>query len=291
MGIILDSKTRVLVQGITGTQGSFHTKLMLDYRTKVAAGTSPGKGGMEIHGIPVYDTIDEAKKRHDFEASIIFVPAPFVKDAVLEALDNQIKTVVVISEHVPVKDTIYFLDYARRVGSIIVGPNTPGVIVPGECKLGIMPSQVFAKGKVGLVSRSGTLTYEIANGLTNKNIGQSTCFGIGGDPVTGLNFVDALRMFRDDSETEAVALIGEIGGTSEESAAEYIVREGYPKPVVAYVVGLSAPPHKRMGHAGAIVSGKAGTAKSKIEAFKKAGVQVAKKPSDVARILNQTSTR
>jgi succinyl-CoA synthetase alpha subunit len=286
VGIIVDSGTRVIVQGITGTQGSFHTKLMLEYGTGIVAGTSPGKGGTSIHGVPVFDTVAEALENHRVKASIIFVPAPYAADAVLEALENDVKTVVVITEHVPVKDSIELLAYAKQVGATVIGPNSPGIITPGQCKLGIMPSHVFLPGTVGLASRSGTLTYEIAAGLTRKGIGQSTCLGVGGDKVTGLNFVEALEMFKDDAQTNAVVLVGEIGGSIEELAAEYIVKENYPKPVFAYVAGRSAPPGKRLGHAGAIIMGKTGTAESKISTFETAGVKVAKKPSDVTKLLS-----
>ncbi|MFB3889912.1 MAG: succinate--CoA ligase subunit alpha [Candidatus Bathyarchaeia archaeon] len=285
MGVLIDAETRVLVQGITGTQGSFHTRLMLAYGTRVVAGTSPGKGGVTVEGVPVYDTVAEAQKTHDVDASIVFVPAPNAADAALEALESGIKLVVTITEHVPVKDAIELMYHAHRVGAVVVGPNTPGVIAPGRCKLGIMPARAFTRGGVGVASRSGTLTYEIADSLTKHGLGQSTCVGLGGDPVTGLSFVDALRMFRQDAETEAVVLVGEIGGNLEEEAAEYVKREGYSKPVVAYVAGRAAPAEKRMGHAGAIIMGRSGTAQSKVEAFKAAGVRVAAKPSDVARLL------
>jgi len=288
MGIIIGEGTRAIVQGITGTQGSFHAKLMLEYGTRIVAGTSLGKGGTTVHGVPVYDTVAEALENYEVNASIIFVPAPYAADAALEALENEIKTVVVITEHVPVKDSIELLAYAKQAGATVIGPNTPGIISPGQCKLGIMPSHVFAFGAVGLASRSGTLTYEIAAGLTREGIGQSTCLGLGGDPITGLNFIDALEMFRDDAQTKAVALIGEIGGNIEELAAAYIAKENYPKPVVAYIAGRSAPPEKRMGHAGAIIMGKTGTAESKIAAFESAGVEVAEKPSDVAKLLVKT---
>jgi succinyl-CoA synthetase alpha subunit len=285
MGILVDSGTRAIVQGITGTQGSVHTKLMLEYGTRIVAGTSPGKGGANVHGVPVYDTVQEAQESYMANASILFVPAPLAAEAALEALDSGIKTVVIITEHVPVKDSIWVMSYARQVGAMIVGPNTPGVITPGKCKLGILPSHEFAAGNVGVVSRSGTLTYEIASALKRVGIGQSTCVGVGGDPVTGLNFIDALEMFRADSETEAVALIGEIGGNLEELAADYIAEVKYPKPVVAYVAGRSAPVGKRMGHAGAIVMGESGTAQTKATAFEAAGVRVAQKPSDIAKLL------
>jgi len=258
---------------------------MLEYGTKVVAGTSPGKGGTQVHGIPVYDTVEEAQEKHSPNASIIFVPAPFAADAALEALENGIKTVVIITEHIPIKDAVHVMAYARKVGATIIGPNTPGIITPGKSKLGIMPAHIFKSGGVGMVSRSGTLTYEIAASLTRKNLGQSTCLGLGGDPITGLNFIDALKMFEKDMKTKAVVLIGEIGGNLEELTAEYIMREKYPKPVVAFVAGRSAPPGKRMGHAGAIIMGKAGTAETKIEKFRNAGVEVAEKPNDVAELL------
>ena len=287
MGIIVNSETRVLVQGITGAQGSFHTKLMLDYGTRIVAGTSPGKGGTAIHGIPVYDTVEEAQKADAVETSIVFVPAPFALDATLEALDGGVKTVVVITEHVPVHDAVALMSFAEQKNALVIGPNTPGIITPGKCKVGILPAQVFASGSVGVASRSGTLTYEIASTLSRSGLGQSTCLGVGGDSVTGLSFVDALELFRGDSETNAVALIGEIGGNIEEATAEYIARTRFPKPVVAYVAGRSAPVGKRMGHAGAIVMGKFGTAQSKVAAFEAAGVPVAGKPSDVGRLLKE----
>ena len=285
LGIIIGKNTRAIVQGITGTQGSFHTELMLEYGTKIVAGVTPGKGGTQIQGIPVYDTVEEAIEKHSANASIIFVPAPFAADSALEALENGIKTIVIITEHIPIKDAVNVMTYAKQVNATIIGPNTPGIITPEESKLGIMPAHIFKPGIIGMVSRSGTLTYEIAAGLTRKNLGQSTCIGLGGDPITGLNFLDALRMFEEDPQTRAVVLIGEIGGNLEELAAEYIVREKYPKPVVAFIAGRSAPPGKRMGHAGAIVMGKAGTAESKIEKFKNAGVKVAEKPNDVPELL------
>lgn len=285
MGIIVNSDTRAIVQGITGKEGSYHTKLMLDYGTKIVAGAVPGKGGTIINGVPVFDTVKECVEAYSPNASIIFVPARFAQDAVLEAITNKIKTVVVVTEHIPIKDAVNIMALAAQAQVTIIGPNTPGVITPGECKLGIMPSNIFAPGSVGLVSRSGTLTYEVAAGITAKGLGQSTCFGVGGDPVVGLNFIDALELFKDDPETKEVVLIGEIGGDMEELAADYIIREHYAKTVVAYVAGRFAPPGKRMGHAGAIIMGKKGTAQSKIEAFLSADVKVAEKPSDVAALL------
>jgi len=285
LAILVDKGTKAIVQGITGSQGSFHTKLMLDYGTKIVAGVTPRKGGNQVHGIPVYDTVEEAVKKHGADASIIFVPAPFAADAALEAMDSGLKTIVIITEHIPVKDAIYVMASAKQHGATVIGPNTPGIITPGECKLGVMPAHVFKPGIVGIISRSGTLTYEIAAEISAKGLGQSTCVGLGGDPVVGLSFVEVLRMFEVDEHTEAVALIGEIGGNLEELAAEFVSREGYSKPVVAFVAGRTAPPGKRMGHAGAIIMGGAGTAQSKIEAFRGAGVAVAEKPGDVARLL------
>jgi len=291
LGIIVGKETKAIVQGITGNQGSFHTRLMLDYGTKIVAGVTPGKGGQQVHGVPVYDTVKEALENHEANASIIFVPARFAADAALEAIENNLKTVVIITEHIPIKDSIYIMARAKEKGTTIIGPNTPGIITPNECKLGIMPAHIFKPGIVGIASRSGTLTYEIAAGLTKAGLGQSTCLGLGGDPVVGLNFIDVLEMFKKDEKTEAVVLIGEIGGNLEELAARYIKETNYPKPVVAFIAGKTAPPGKRMGHAGAIIMGKAGTAQSKIEAFRKAGMEVAEKPSEVAKIVAEKLRR
>lgn len=287
MGIIINRDTKVVVQGITGLQGSFHTRLMLDYGTLIVAGVTPGKGGTEVHGVPVYDSVSEAVERYGATASMIFVPAPFASEAALEAMEANIKTVVLITEHIPVRNTIQILAYAKRQGVRVIGPNTPGIITPEDCKLGIMPAHVFARGEVGIASRSGTLTYEIASELTKAGFGQSTCLGLGGDPIVGLSFVDTLKMFEQDKQTRAVVLIGEIGGNAEEQAAEYISSnlKSSPLRIVAFVAGRAAPIGKRMGHAGAIVMGKTGTAKSKIEAFRKAGVKVAEKPSDIPKLL------
>ncbi len=287
MGIFIGKQTRAIVQGITGTQGMFHTKLMLDYGTKIVAGVTPGKGlpGTDVFGVPVYDTVKQAVIEHEPNASIIFVPAPFAADAALEAIAGGIKTVVIITEHIPIRDAIQIMVHANEQDVAVIGPNTPGIITPGECKLGIMPAHIFTQGTIGIASRSGTLTYEIAAELTDRGLGQSTCFGLGGDPIVGLSFVDALACFEQDQVTKAVVLIGEIGGSAEEDAAAYIAAEHYSKPVVAFVAGRTAPPGKRMGHAGAIITGTAGTAKTKIDAFKKNGVHVADKPSDISRIL------
>jgi succinyl-CoA synthetase alpha subunit len=285
MGIFIGKDTKAIVQGITGQHGSFHTRLMLDYGTQIVAGMTPGKGGTSVLGVPVYDSVDEAVEAHNADASIIFVPAPGAADSAFEALDAGLKVIVIITEHIPVRDAIQVMHRAREKGAVIVGPNTPGIMTAGECKLGIMPAHIFKRGVVGLASRSGTLTYEIATGLTVQGLGQSTCIGLGGDPIVGLSFVDVLKEFERDPQTKAVALIGEIGGNFEELAAEFIVTEGYSKPIAAFVAGRTAPSGKRMGHAGAIIMGKTGTAGSKIEALRKAGVKVAEKPSDVAKLL------
>jgi succinyl-CoA synthetase alpha subunit len=285
MGIIINAETKAIVQGITGKQGSYHTKLMLDYGTKILAGVVPGKGGTVVNGVPVYDTVKETVEAYSPDASIIFVPAAFAQDAVLEAIANKIKTIVVVTEHMPIKDAINVMAYANRSEVTIIGPNTSGVITPGQCKLGIMPANIFKPGGIGVVSRSGTLTYEIAAGLTAKGLGQSICVGVGGDPIVGLNFIEALKLFKKNQKTKAVVLIGEIGGNMEELTADYITQERYPKPIVAYVAGRFAPSGKRMGHAGAIITGKQGTAQSKIEALINAGVMMAEKPSDVATFL------
>ena len=283
----VDAETRVVVQGITGRQGRFHTRLMLEYGTKIVAGVTPGKGGESVEGVPVYDTIAEALDRHRIDASIIFVPAPYAPDAVYEALDAGLDPIVVITEGIPIRDTMEFVARARRSDITIIGPNTPGVIKVGECKLGIMPARVFTRGRVGIISRSGTLTYEIADHISRIGLGESTCVGLGGDPITGLDFIDALRWFEEDPQTDAVALIGEIGGDAEERAAEFIAEGGFTKPAVAYIAGRTAIPGKRMGHAGAIIEGGRGTAGSKIEALESAEVPVAEKPSDVARLLKR----
>ena len=285
MAIMVGKGTNAIVQGITGSQGAFHTQLMLQYGTNIVAGVTPGRGGRIVHGIPVFDTVKEAIDRFNINASIIFVPAPFAKDAALEAISAKLNPVIVITEGIPVKDEIQMMEFAKQEGTTIIGPNTPGIITPNECKLGIMPGHIFKPGKIGLVSRSGTLTYEIAASLTNAGLGQSTCLGIGGDPVVGLSFVDVLEFFRKDSGTDAVAMIGEIGGNAEETAADYIANTKYPKPIAAYIAGRAAPPGKRMGHAGAIIMGKSGTAETKIEALRNAGVKVALKPGEIPKLL------
>jgi succinyl-CoA synthetase alpha subunit len=283
--IILDRDTKCIVQGITGKQGSFHTKSMLEYGTQIVAGTSPGKGGQEFEGVPVYNSIGEILEDNDVKASIIFIPAPFAKDAAFEAI-SQLDLVVIITEHIPVHDAMQIVQYAKKNNCNVIGPNTPGIITPGVGKLGIMPTNIFNPGNIGIVSRSGTLTYEIASQITRAGFGQSTCLGIGGDPVVGLDFAEVLQMFEEDPDTTAMVMIGEIGGNAEENAADYIANN-INKPVVAYIAGLTAPVGKRMGHAGAIIEGDSGTAQSKINALESAGVQVAKQPSHIVNIMKK----
>ncbi|MFX1579490.1 MAG: succinate--CoA ligase subunit alpha [Promethearchaeota archaeon] len=287
MTVLVDKDTKVIVQGITGGQGTFHSKAMLEYGTKVVGGTSPGKSGQEVNGIPVFDSVIDAKDATGANASIIFVPAPFAGDAALEAIAADLNPVVVITEHVPVKDEIRVIHAAKQKGIAVIGPNTPGIITPGvKQKVGIMPGHVFSDGKVGLMSRSGTLTYEIAAGMTNAGIGISTAIGLGGDPCVGLTTIEAVKLFKEDSDTKALVLVGEIGGDAEERAAVYIKKE-YDLPVVGFIAGRTAPPGKRMGHAGAIISGSSGTAAAKIKSLNDAGIAVADKPSDVARLLKE----
>ena len=281
--IILDENTRCVVQGITGKQGSFHTEQMLNYHTNIVAGTSPGKGGQKFGKLPIYNSIEEAKDELDINASIIFVPAPFAKDAAFEAI-SQLDLAVIITEHIPVHDSMEIVEYAKREKTTVIGPNTPGIISPGIGKLGIMPTHIFNEGNIGIVSRSGTLTYEVANQVTNAGMGQSTCIGIGGDPVVGLDFADVLQQFEEDDDTAAMVMIGEIGGNAEERAAEFI-NKNITKPVIAYIAGVTAPPGKRMGHAGAIIEGSSGTAASKINALEDSGVYVAEKPSEIADMI------
>jgi succinyl-CoA synthetase alpha subunit len=286
MGILVNHSTRAIVQGITGREGSFHTKLMLDYGTKIVAGTSPGKGGSYVHGVPVYNTVYEAvREQGPIDASIIFVPARFASDAVYEAIDHGIRVVVVITEGIPLHEEVKFVNYAKIRGVDVVGPNTPGVMTVNECKLGIMPAHVFKRGYVGLVSRSGTLTYEIARELSKRGYGVSTVIGLGGDPVTGLDFIDVYERFLRDNETKAVVLIGEIGGDAEERFATYYTKLTYRKPVVAYIAGRTAPPGKRMGHAGAIISMGMGDYKSKRSSLENADIPVAETPSQVPILL------
>jgi succinyl-CoA synthetase alpha subunit len=282
--VIIDDDTKVLVQGITGHQGAFHSSAMLDFGTKVVAGTVPGRGGSKVNGVPVFDTVSQAVRLTGANASVIFVPAISTKNAVIEALDAGIRSIVIITEHVPLHDSVLLIQYAKLKGSRIIGPNCPGLASPGRGKLGIMPNMIFRKGGTALVSRSGTLTYEIVNELSGSGIGQSTCVGIGGDPIIGTDFVDMLAMFEEDPETDSIVLVGEIGGTAEEEAAEFISKR-VSKPVVAYIAGRTAPPGKKMGHAGAIIARGKGTAGSKVSALLDAGVDVAKIPVEVPMLL------
>lgn len=282
--ILVNENTRVVVQGITGRDGSFHARLMKEYGTPVVAGVTPGKGGQEMDGIPVFHTVRDAVEQTGANTSIIFVPAPFAADAILEAADAGVSLIVAITEGIPVQDMARVLRILRDKDVRLIGPNCPGVISPEVAKVGIMPGHIFKKGPVGVISRSGTLTYEVVAALTAKGLGQSTAVGIGGDPLIGTRFIDLLEMFEKDPETEAIVLIGEIGGTDEQDAAAYI-RDHVTKPVVAFVAGRTAPPEKRMGHAGAIISGGEGTAEEKIRAFEAVGVKVAAIPAEVADLV------
>ncbi len=286
MGIFVDKKTRVVVQGITGRDGSFHARQMKEYGTAVVAGVTPGKGGTGLEGIPIFNTVAEAVEKTKANTSVIYVPASAAVDAIYEAADAGIQIIVCISEGVPANDMLKVYNYLKLKGVRLIGPNSPGVITPGVTKVGIMPGQIHKKGSVGVVSRSGTLTYEIVYNLTAKKIGQSTCIGIGGDPIIGTNFIDCLKQFQDDPQTEAIALIGEIGGSDEEEAAAFI-KKYVTKPVVGFIAGLTAPADKRMGHAGAIISGGSGTAPEKIKAFEAVGVPVAKTPAEVADLIEK----
>ncbi len=284
MTTLLTPDTKAIVQGITGHQGEFHTKAMMDFGTKIVGGVTPGKAGQSVNGVMVYDDVDSAVKATGANSSVLFVPAPFTKDAAIEAIDAGIKLLVIITEHVPASDMVDLQLYARLNGARIVGPNCPGIATPGVAKLGIIPNMVLKKGSVGVVSRSGTLTYEIVNYITSAGLGESTVIGIGGDKVNGTSFIDALKLFKDDQDTSNIVLVGEIGGNAEEDAADFI-RAHVVKPVVAFIAGLRAPPGKRMGHAGAIISGKSGTAEAKISSLEEAGVYVAKTASDIQKFL------
>ena len=287
MGVLLTKRSRVVVQGITGHQGQFHTRSMLDFGTKVVAGTSPEKGGTKVEGVPVFESVQQAVDKKRADASIIFVPAPYTKDAAIEAMEAVLTLVVIITERIPFHDTLEFIPYARTKGAVVIGPNCPGIITPGESKMGIMPSHIFKVGDCGVISRSGTLTYEIVNAMTQAGFGQSTCVGIGGDPIIGSNTVEALELFQRDRKTRRIVVVGEIGGTAEEEAAAYIHRN-VTKPGVASGAGRTAPPGKRMGHAGAIIQGTMGTAESKVKAFNDAGVPVADYPVGIADLLAHT---
>lgn len=284
MSILVDKNTRLIVQGITGKAGEFHAVKCKEYGTQVVGGVTPGKGGQSVQGIPVYDSVAQAVKETRANATMIYVPAPFAADAIVEAADAGIKLVVCITEGIPVLDMLEVKHYLKTVGVTLIGPNCPGIITPGQCKIGIMPGYIHKPGRVGVVSRSGTLTYEAVHQLSQRNIGQSTCVGIGGDPIHGLSHTDVLRLFNEDPDTAAVVMIGEIGGSSEETAAEYI-RSSMKKPVVAFIAGQTAPPGKRMGHAGAIISGGSGMAKDKVAALEKAGARVALSPAALGETL------
>jgi len=284
--ILVNEETKAIVQGITGKQGRFHTKEMLKYGTNIVAGTSPGKAGQKVEGVPVYNSIEEIKRDFpDINASIIFIPAPFVKDAAFEAI-SELDLVVIITEHIPIHDTMEIVEYAKEHDTILIGPNTPGIITPGVGKLGIMPTHIFNKGHIGLVSRSGTLTYEIASQISDDGYGISTGVGIGGDPVTGQNFIDILKRFENDPETEQIVMLGEIGGVPEVKAAKY-AEEHLSKPIVSFIAGVSAPLGKRMGHAGAIIEGTDGTAENKKELLRQHGVHVADTPKDIVKIIEE----
>ena len=287
MAVLLTKRARVLVQGITGHQGLFNTQRMREFGTKIVAGVTPGKGGTKVEGVPVFDTVREAVRKRRANASIVFVPAPFAKDAAIEAIEAGLKLLVIITERIPFHDALDVMPYARSQGTVVIGPNCPGIATPGQGKMGIMPNHIFKEGDVGVISRSGTLTYEIVNAITQAGFGESTCIGIGGDPINGTNMVEALAMFQKDRQTKRIVVVGEIGGTTEEEAADFIRRK-VTKPVVAYVAGRTAPPGKRMGHAGAIIQAGKGTAESKMKAFADAGVPVAQYPSEVPTLLPST---
>jgi succinyl-CoA synthetase alpha subunit len=288
MAIIVDSSTRLLVQGITGREGSFHTARNKSYGTNIVAGVTPGKGGAEVEGIPVFDTVRQAVAETRPNTAMVFVPARFAADAIYEAVDGGIETVVCITEGIPAHDMLRVYNYVRPRGVTLVGPNCPGVLSPGKANVGIIPAEIFRGGSVGLVSRSGTLTYQIGHELTQLGIGQSTIVGIGGDPVVGSSFMDVLARFEDDPETEYVVMVGEIGGAEEEKGAEFI-EDHMTKPVVAYIAGFTAPPGKTMGHAGAIISGTSGTAQAKKEALERHGVRVGTNPTEVARLVAEVA--
>jgi succinyl-CoA synthetase alpha subunit len=285
MSVLIGRDTKLVVQGL-GREGTFHAGRMKEYGTKVVAGTKPGAGGTKVEGVPLFDTVEQAVEETGANASIIFVPAPGAMDAMLEAIDNELSVVVCITEGTPVQDMTKVASVLERSSSTLIGPNCPGIITPGQCKVGIMPAENFSPGPIGFVSRSGTLTYEIADALSRNGLGQSTCIGIGGDPVIGLPTPDAVRLLNEDDETEVIVIVGEIGGSAEEKAAEYMRAFGK-KPAVAFIAGRSAPPGKRMGHAGAIVSGNQGTAESKVKAFEAADIPVADAPSEIPGLVKE----
>ncbi len=288
MSIIISSQTRLVIQGITGNAASYHTKLMIEYGTNVVAGVRPGASGSQVHDVPVFDTVQQSVEQRQSNTSILFIPAKAMKLAAFEALEAGIKTIVMVSEHIPLHDTMQIIAKAKELNARVIGPNTPGLISPSEkCKVGFVPSAYYIPGPVGVASRSGTLTYEIVSRLTEAGIGQSTCVGIGGDPIIGMSFADVLKLFQNDRETKAILLIGEIGGTMEEEAADLVEKYEITKPVVAYLAGRTAPADKKMGHAGAIIAGGRGTIASKLEAFQRASIPVAAVPNDVVPLINE----
>jgi succinyl-CoA synthetase alpha subunit len=286
MSILVDRESRVVVQGLTGREGSFHARQCREYGTRIVAGVTPGRGGTVHEGTPVYNTVQEAVRREKADVALVFVPPPAAADAVLEAADAGVPLVICITEGIPAADMIRVRPYLARTGTRLIGPNCPGIISPGKCKVGIMPGYIHQQGPVGVVSRSGTLTYEAVAQLTRRGIGQSTCIGIGGDPIIGTSFVDALALFKDDAETRAIVMIGEIGGTAEEEAAQFAARE-IRKPIVAFIAGQTAPPGRRMGHAGAIISGGRGTAGEKMKALKTAGIHVLETPTEIGETVQR----
>jgi succinyl-CoA synthetase alpha subunit len=290
MSILVNKQTRVICQGITGKVGAFHTKGCLEYGTQMVGGVTPGKGGTVVENLPVFDTVEEAVEKTGADATMIFVPPAFTADAILEAIDAGIKTVIAITEGVPALDMVYVYEVVRKTQVNLIGPNCPGVITPEECKIGIMPGYIHKKGPVGVMSRSGTLTYEAVWQLSNLGLGQSTCVGLGGDPIVGTSFIDLFRMYQADDQTEAIMMIGEIGGTAEEEAAAF-VKQHVTKPVAAFIAGRTAPPGKRMGHAGAIISGGKGTAAEKVAALQDAGIEIADGPADMGAAIQRAMKR